>query len=1233
VTGRMKALGIVFAANSKLMWRASGPAFNEPYYSVVGRQGMRSLRGSSGKRRNARRPQLALFCQFPRCAALLILAVAFASSLRAQVDTGSIVGQVTDPTGAVIPNVEITLKNQGTNVIQTAKTGNSGEYTFSLVRVGMYTISARLQGFAPEQRVNVQLEVQQQLSIPFVLKAGSVQQSVLVSAGAPLLQTQDASVGQVVSARQMNNLPLNGRNYYFLAQTAAGVTFAQNGIRGENGNGRFVANGIRATQNDYLLDEIDNNSSILSVQNGKDYVIQTPVDALADFKIQTNNYNAQFGRAAGAVLNATVKSGTNKFHGDAWEFLRNDVLDANDYFLNQADKPRPSFRRNQFGLTLGGPVLFPHIYNGHDKMFFFGDYEGTRISQGNTITGTVPTMRERNSGYTDFSDLLSLQHGNNPADAAGKVYPLGTILDPATTHKYGTSYIRSPFPGNIIPADRIDPNSVALLNLLPPPTFSTLLNNYVATPTNVDTFNSFDVRIDRVIGSKDYFFVRYSYNGHTQNHPGIFAEYQNGYADGGNSSSLSNYYDRAQNISIGETHTFSSRMINDLRLGLNREHVLWLQPNGDSQGIPEKFGIQGIPQYSTNGGLPQLNIGSLSRFGSFNFMPSNKFGTTPQVNDDLTIVRGKHAIKVGIQQQFIQFPYTQPPQSRGLFTFSGLYTSVYGQTDGTTGIAQMLLTPTTTSNLAGANNVSISNFTEHALTHKYFGAYAQDDWRVTHQLTLNLGVRYDNYDFMHERHDNIANFIPGPGRVGGTFLATSRIQSELPAGFVSALSAEGVSVQQASQGSLVHTQHLNFAPRIGFAYQAADRMVIRGGYGIFYGGIEDIGGAYLITENFPIEYSVTRTAINGATPLANDNSLGLLENTFSNLTITPSAVKPAGLALKGFQQNEKTPYSEGYNLSIQYQIKPSLAVTAAYVGDIARHIETVLDLNSVGELLPPTTTTSKYVPYQQTALSGNNLTITGASSNFNAAQVTLEQQPAHGLTLLTNFAWQKTLTDARDPLANTTGGYRAPFLPNFGIQADTERADFDIRRVFHLSGTYDLPFGAGRMFAPHARGIEQLTLGGWSTNFIATVQDGQPFTVPCSIHTAAGAGCNALLVHGKNPYASSSVAHFVSADAFTNPALVTAVGQSDYSPLGGGPTQVSGPPFRRLDLSFFKRFHFTDRFYSEFRTEIFNIFNTPNFANPTALNFSNTTNFGQVTSTIDAPNDPREVQFALKLYW
>ncbi len=1155
------------------------------------------------------------------------LAFAISLSTNAQVDTGALVGQILDPSGGAVARSLVTLQNEGTGVSIQTKSDEHGNYSFSPVQIGTYSISVEQPGFSREVRSHVSVNIQQRLSIDFTLHPGQVQQTIDVTSSLPILQTENASVGQVVEKQQINNLPLNGRNYFFLAQLAAGVSFGQKDSRGENNNGRFSANGTRPTQNNYLLDGIDNNSSIISRQNGKDFVVQTPVDALSEFKIQTNNYSAEFGRSAGAVMNATIKSGTNGFHGNAWEFLRNNDLDANDFFLNAAGKPDPEFRRNQFGFTQGGPVVIPKVYNGRNRTFFFGAFEGTRIRQGNTLITTVPTLYERNSGFTDFSDLPFLQTGSY-TDARGNKYPAGTIFDPSTTLAAGNSFIRSPFPGNRIPASRIDSNAVKLLNLLPAPTLPSLTANYVVAPVFADDMNSYDVRIDQVIGEKDQLFGRYSYNYHRQRHPGPYS----GYADGGNSLVNSNLDDHSQNAIVGETHVFSPRLVNEIRIGVNREHALWLQPNGDVAGIPEQFGIMGVPQTPQNGGLPEFTVGSLSTFGSFGFLPSSKYGTTPQISEDLTYTRGGNTFKGGFEAQRVLYPFAQPPQSRGLLNYSGIYTSVVGQTDASAAIAQLLLLPTPTSTLAGANQVQLSNFVEHSLIRNYFGAYVQDDWKVTRKLTLNLGVRYDYYSFPHDRLGQLANFAPGLNRVGGTYLVTPQIQPLLPASFTSALSAEGIAVQQGGQ-QLGNAQRLNFAPRIGFAFQATKQLVVRGGYGIFYGGIEEIGGSPLITENFPIEYTVNRTASSPTTPLAANNSLGLLETTFQNLPLSPSTVNPVGLALIGFQHNWQTPYTQAANLIFQYQMNAVTTLSLGYVGSSTRHLETVLNPNAPLVLLPPGTNQTPYIPYPATALSGNNYTATAGSSNYNSLQTTLERRFSNGLAVLANFAWQKARTDARDPLEGDIGGYRAPFLPGFGIKNDFALADFDVRRLFHVSGTYELPLGPGRKFASAANGITKALIGGWSLNWIATVQDGQPFTVGCPRATSAGFGCNAFMLPGVDPYANSSVAHFVNAAAFSNPPAVGAIGQSDYAPLGGAPTQVTGPAFHRLDLSLFKRFNFTERIYSEFRAEVFNVTNTPNFSNPSALNFTNLTNFGQITSTRDSPNDPREIQFGLKLYW
>ncbi len=1112
--------------------------------------------------------------------------------LPAQVDSGSVIGQVVDQTGGVVPNAKVTLQNEGTNASLSADTDNHGNYSFSPVRIGTYTLSVEEPGFARVVRSHVAIDIQQQAKIDFALEPGQVQETIDVTSAAPALQTENASVGQVVESRQINDLPLNGRNYIFLAQLAAGVSFGQKDTRGEDSNGRFSANGTRPTQNDYLLDGIDNNSSIISRQNGKDYVVQTPVDALSEFKIQTNSYSAEFGRSAGAVMNATVKSGTNQFHGDAWEFLRNNVLDANDFFLNAAGRSTPEFRRNQFGFTQGGPVVLPRLYNGRNKTFFFVDYEGSRIRQGNADTATVPTLAEQQSGFTSFADLISGQTGSR-TDALGRRIASGTILDPATTRSAAKTYVRDAFPGNVIPASRIDPNAVKLLNLLPAPDRPGIFNNYITSPVFSDNFNSFDIRIDENISEKDQLFGRYSYNNHTQLHPGPFR----GFADGGDSLVNSNLNDRAQNALIGETHLFSPSLVNQIRLGVNREHALWLQPFGNQTGIPEQFGITGVPQSSDNGGLPQFNVGSLSRFGSNGFLPSNKYGTTPQLTDDLTFNRGATTLKAGFLGQRVIYPFTQPPQSRGAFSYSGVFTSVIGQADSSTAIAQMLLAPTGASNLAGANQVQLSNLVTHSLIRNYAGAYLQDHWKVTGKLTLNLGVRYDFFSFPHDRLGNLANFLPGQNLSGGTYLVTPQVAAELPSTFTTALAQEGIQVKQGGQ-LLGNAQKLNFAPRFGFAYQLQKRWVVRGGYGIFYGGIEEIGGSPLITENFPIEYTVTRTSLTPETPIAADNSLGLLATSFHNLPLTPATVSPLGVPLVGFQYNWKTPYTQSENLSVQYQLNSSSTFTAGYVGSNGRHLETVLSPNPALVLLPPGANSSNYVPYPKTALSGNDYTTTQGISNYNSLQTTFEKRFSQGLSLLANFTWQKTLSDARDPLENDTGSYRAPWLPGFGIRQDYSLADFDVRRVAHLSGLYELPFGKGRRFASAAQGITGALISGWTVNWVATVQDGQPFTVGCALATSTSFGCNALLASGQNPYAGSTVNHFVNAAAFVNPSPVSVVGQTNITPLGAAPTQVTGPPFRRLDLSLFKRFKITERVSTEFRTEVFNLTNTANFGNP-----------------------------------
>src|SRR5256714_1209187 len=368
----------------------------------------------------------------------LVLSLTLAApSLRAQVDTGSIQGTVTDASGAAVNGATVTLTNQGTNAALTTTTSADGTYKFTPVRIGTYKVKAALQGFQTVEQRDINVNVDQNVVADFTLKPGSMTETIEVASTIPVLETQDASIGQVVDRRNVDNLPLNGSNFTFLAQLAAGVNTPQADTRGNAASGAFAANGNRPAQNNYLLDGIDNNSDTVDFLNGTNYVVLPPVDAIQEFKVQTSDFSAEYGRSGAAVLNATIKSGTNSLHGTVWEFLRNDKLDAADYFERTCSGTGPcqthkgKLRLNQFGFSAGGPVVIPKIFNGRDKIFFFGEYEGLRRRKGTILPGWVPTLLERNSGFTNFSDLITGQSGNARKDALGRSIPLGTILDPA----------------------------------------------------------------------------------------------------------------------------------------------------------------------------------------------------------------------------------------------------------------------------------------------------------------------------------------------------------------------------------------------------------------------------------------------------------------------------------------------------------------------------------------------------------------------------------------------------------------------------------------------------------------------------------------------------------------------------------------------------------------------------------------------------------------------------------
>jgi hypothetical protein len=642
-------------------------------------------------------------CKVARLCTLFSLVLILPAMAPCQVDTGSISGTVRDTSGSVIPGVKVTLTNQGTGQSISTTTKSVGEYTFSPVRIGHYSLAAEMTGFEKIQQNSVTVDVQQKVQVDLLMTLGKANETVTVDAAPPALQTQDASVGQVIGQQAINDLPLNGRNYTFLAQLAAGVNQGQQDTRGLGSSGAFSANGLRPAQNNYLLDGIDNNSNLVDFLNGTNYAVLPPVDAIQEFKVATNDYSADTGRSAGAVLNATIKSGTNQFHGAAWEFFRNDALDAANYFENANGLPKGRFQQNQFGATLGGPII-------HNKTFFFVDYEGTRANQAIPYTSTVPTALERSSGFTNFSELLG--QGGTVTDILGRSFALGQIFDPSTTRAIscgvqdpvsgitapcpsGTStgsnigYAREIFAGNILPAGRLEANSIALAKLYPAPNNTAgLFNNYGSNPISTNTVDQTDVRVDHTFSDKDNIFGRFSYVDNPEFIPGPFG----GIADGG-SFSDGDQQATTYSAALGETHLFSPTLVNEVRLGYNRLSVTRLQPNANTPGIPAEYGIPGVPAGESNGGLGAMSPTGLSTLGSNGYLPSIELSTNTQISDNVTRTMGRETFKVGFQWQRLGFAILQPPNGRGSWSFTGLYTEVPTTTGGNTGLAQMLLTP------------------------------------------------------------------------------------------------------------------------------------------------------------------------------------------------------------------------------------------------------------------------------------------------------------------------------------------------------------------------------------------------------------------------------------------------------------------------------------------------------------------------------------------------------------
>jgi hypothetical protein len=838
---------------------------------------------------------------------LFVLAVCFVFTgvAMAQVDQGAITGVVKDSTGAVIPRALVTLTNTDTNFVLQDKTDAKGEYVFSPIKIGHYKVSATAPKFEVTTQENITLNIQDRLSITITLKPGAVTESVTVTAAPPLLQTATSSVGQVMNTETINNTPLNGRNWIYVAQLTAGVAPAVGAdtIARGGGTGDFMANGQRTTQNNFIIDGVDNNVSADDLMNGASYNVRPPPDALAEFKIDTSNYSAEFGHSAGAVLSASIKSGTNQIHGDLWEYVRNTDLDALDW----NEKPpwtstatNPPYHENQFGATLGLPFW-------KNKVFYFGDAEANRIDYSVPWTGNVPTASVVNG---DFSELFETSLTGNSAPlgmfapntdgqlplTCGKTTaafpnPGGVTVtalngDPTTNVLCpGQPYIFAPGSGPWTSSGpymsggsstgQIDAVGQEVLAAYPHPNIGGWTSSNLSTPGSGRTYNNYaitaaskddtwqwDQRMDVNITAKDQTYFRFSYTHDQVTNTPPLGHIIDGSNQGPNGFNGSNDFNLARNFMISETHLFTPKLINEFRFGYNWGNYWFLQANGNVPASTLIPGMNDVPFTGTaepNGGLPWMIFGGsygINQAGGHHDIPSIERQNIYQILDNVTNVWRSHSIKLGVELQSLRASFAQAFSPRGLYQYGGGYTSKYGV--GTTGGGPAdLLT-------GNSNKFRFSPDWNTSYYRWYRAAYAQDDWKFNSKLTINLGVRYDYVQPYSNVWGGIANFQPtsmginasGVGYGSGIYQMSYAIEGDnlLPPAFVADLADQNITVDYLNNKTLAQAQKGNFAPRVGFAYRVDPKTVIRTAYGMFYGGIEVPGGSEP-TVNYPFAYT------------------------------------------------------------------------------------------------------------------------------------------------------------------------------------------------------------------------------------------------------------------------------------------------------------------------------------------------------------------------------------------
>lgn len=1136
---------------------------------------------------------------------LLIILVCATARLRGQIDTATVAGRVVDATGATVPHATVTVTNTDTNFEYRTSSNESGEWTISPVHIGIYRLAVNAEGFSRALAGPFTLSVQQRQQIDLTLQTGTVTTSVEVAGSAPVLETASSERSQLIDSRTMQTLPLNGRNPVQLAQLTAGVTVSEPGSRDESGFG-FSANGARSLQNNFLLDGIDDNSNLPDLLNEANYAVMPSVDALQEFRVETDSYSAEFGRATGAVVNATTKSGTNQIHGVVYDFLRNQAFDARNYF----DQTLPPYHQNQFGATLGAPLR-------KDKLFVFADYEGLRLSQGQTYTSLVPTSAQKAG---NFSSQLDTTSPTGVSDCNGQPTYAGELFDTKLTQASAaspTGFCGVPFgyangvASNIVPTDRMDALGAKLAALYPAPNAANSTGyNYVSNPKLVRTGDQGDIRVDQVIDSHDNAFYRFSMSRAPYTIPPPLL----GLADGGGFFSGAGN-NNAYSIAVSETHVFSPKKVDEVRVGWNRLHSSRFQFNSGTD-VSGQIGFPGVPYQAgtSNGGLPQMFFNDVATLGSPTYLPSNEIQNTYTLSDTFTLIQGDHSIKIGGEFRPEEFTIFQPAAPRGTLSFGTQFTDNPGaQGTGGSGFATLLTGQPDGGAINNINNVDYNR--------QVYGIFLQDDWRATPKLTMNAGVRYDFFSAIKERHNAQANFNP----VTGDLDIPKSSNAVLTPTFAALLAGK---VNRTASDGLIAPVYTNVSPRVGLAYQFQPGWVVRAAGGLFFNGEESgpysnpspgFNPPYFASQNFvgpcslPSYAAVQDCSVPGLRTLANGfPATSLTDPNTPNL----------------FSEDQlRTPYVEQWHVTVQHEIGPKTTVEAAYVGSKGTHLYTTSNLNQATATADPTADYASRRPFSYVDSSIGWLKSNGFS-NYNAGQVRLEEHLNHGVAAIVNYTYSHGLGNSSNANlgAQNNDGFR-----DIRRIAEYGNLDFDVRHRFTAGYSWDLPIGRGMALGGKSGPLLNALVGGWQLSGVVTLSSGTWYTVTDSNSNFSNSDGQQRpdFVPGQKASDKPCVpGTFFNTCAFGDPALGS-FGNVSLNTL-------NGPGNKNWDASLLKTIGFGEARHLELRGEFYNVLNHPNllFAGAGPQNSNNATTFGSSNfGVLTAARDPRLIQIGAKIYY